>query len=397
VTDAMNIPVNDIQDQASERTPRLAMVEAHTTEPEKTLTPARKRDRWLLAVLVIVMLGASLYNFIIATPRYESEMSFVLRTPAGSKERLTFLNFGGGGTGADDSHAIVAFMRSRDLVERINRDGMLARVFADPGLDIFSAFPSILAGSGRDEFYRHAQRYLTAEYDTETAITHVSVEAFAARDANALALRIKGAAESKVNDLNNRARGALVATAAAEVDAVSAELTQLHRRLTQVQQRYGVIEPKLEAGAAVELNAATAGELDRVNIELARVIRAAPDSPRVAELRNRRAALEAGLRGQRQRTAGGEASLAQRLQPYLELAVQRDVAEQRLLAATLALASARNSSQEEHIYIEWIAQPSLPDEPLLPRGWWNLLLTFLIASGTLWIMRSLSELVLADD
>lgn len=393
----MNHPVNDIQALESERAPRLSMIETEEADPGVALRPGRKRDLWLLAVLVAIMLGATLYNFVIASPRYVSEMSFVLRTPAGSSERLTFLSFGGGGTGADDSHAIVEFISSRDLIERINQDGMLERVFADPDVDIFSAFPSILAGSGRDKFYRHAQQYLRADYDTETAITHVSMEAFNASDANELAQRIKAAAESKVNELNSRARGALVETAQAEVDAVSSELTGLHRRLTLVQQRYGVLEPELEAGAAIELSSATASELDRVNIELATAIAAAPNSPKVAELRNRRIALEAGLRGQRQRTAGGDASLAQRLHPYMELAVQRDIAEQHLLAATLALASVRNSSQEEHIYIEWIAQPSLPDEPLLPRDWWNLLVTFLIATGTLWIIRSLSDLVLADD
>lgn len=255
----------------------------------------------------------------------------------------------------------------------------------------------MLAGSGRDEFYRHAQKYLRAEYDTETAITHVAVEAFRAEDANALAQRIKAASESKVNDLNRRARGALVETAQSEVDAISAQLTTLHRGLTDAQQRYGIIDPKLEAGAAIGLSAATARELDRINIELATTIRAAPDSPKVDELRNRRKSLEAGLRAQRQRTAGGDASLAQRLEPYLTLAVQRDIAEQHLLAATLALATARNSSTQEHIYIEWIAQPSMPDEPLRPRAWWNVFLTFLIAAGSLWIVRSLSELVLADD
>lgn len=393
----MNYPLKDLPVSGDERSPRLVMTESHEPPAEQSMSLARQRDRWLLALLGAILLGAALYNFVVATPRYASEMTFVLRTPTGSKERLTFLNFGGGGTGADDSHAIVAFIRSRDLIEQINRDGMLARVFADPALDMVSAFPSRLAGNGRDEFYRHAQSYLTADYDTETAITHVAMQAFTARDANELARRIKSAAERKVNELNRRARSNLVQTAQAEVDAVSSELASLHRRLTQVQQRNGIIEPKLEAGAAIGLSASTAGELDRVNIELARTIRAAPNSPKVAQLRNRRAALEAGLRGQRQRTAGGESSLARRLQPYLELAVQRDVAEQRLLAATLALASARNASQKEHIYIEWIAQPSRPDEPVLPHGWWNMLITLLVASGTLWVVRSLSELVLADD
>lgn len=393
----MNYPVTEIQGSPSDKTPRLAMVEAREPEVEPTTGPGRKRDLLLLAVLAAVTLAAALYNFVVATPRYVSDMSFVLRTPAGSKERLTFLNFGGGGTGADDSHAIVAFMESRDLVERINADGKLAAVFADPAVDIFSSFPSVLAGSGRDEFYRHVQKYLSAEYDTETAITHVAVEAFRAEDANALAQRIKAASERKVNDLNRRARGALVDTAQSEVDAISAQLTALHQRQTDAQQRYGIIDPKLEAGAAIGLSTATARELDRINIDLAATIRAAPESPKVDELRNRRKALEAGLRVQRRRTAGGDASLAQRLEPYLKLAVQRDIAEQHLLAATLALATARNSSTQEHIYIEWIAQPSMPDEPLRPRALWNVFLTFLIATGTLWIVRSLSDLVLADD
>ena len=137
----MNYPVTEIQGSPSDKTPRLAMVEAREPEVEPTTGPGRKRDLLLLAVLAAVTLAAALYNFVVATPRYVSDMSFVLRTPAGSKERLTFLNFGGGGTGADDSHAIVAFMESRDLVERINADGKLAAVFADPAVDIFLILP----------------------------------------------------------------------------------------------------------------------------------------------------------------------------------------------------------------------------------------------------------------
>lgn len=393
----MNAPVKEIQLAGADRAQRLALVEARDPAREREVRPRRRRDLWLLAILALVMLGAALYNFVIAAPRYVSEMTFVLRTPAGSKDRLTFLNFGGGGTGADDSHAIVEFIHSRDMVQELNRDGLLDRIFADPQVDMFAAFPSFLAGHSRDDFYKHAQRYLSAEHDAETAITRVSAQAFNPDDARELAQRIKRAAEAKVNQLNSRARGDMLETAEAEADAAAAELADLYQRLAAVQQRVGVIEPGLEAGAAVALSSATAGELDRINIELANVIRVAPKSPQAEQLRNRRAVLEAGLRAQRRRTAGGEGSLAQRLQPYLQLAAERDVVEERLLSATLLLASLRNFSSEERIFIEWIAQPSQPDEALLPRGWWNLMMTLLLASGTLWIARSLSELVMADD
>lgn len=81
----MNYPVSDVQNSIGERAPQLALIEAREAEVAQAAGPGRKRDLWLLAVLAVITLAAALYNFVIATPRYVSDMSFVLRTPAAAR------------------------------------------------------------------------------------------------------------------------------------------------------------------------------------------------------------------------------------------------------------------------------------------------------------------------
>lgn len=364
--------------------------------PEAT-SPSRRRDLTLLGLLAFVAAIAVLYNFVIATPRYASEMSFVVRTLDRSHQRFSFLNVGSGGSGDDDSHAIVAYIESRDMLAAINADHFVSRIFGAQGVDAFSAFPSLLGGSGGERFFQHVQNYIEVKFDAGTGITSVTAQAFSAKDAKMLAERMLAASEVKVNQLNARARDAMVGAAAAEYKAADEDLGARLAELAAVQRRTGVIEPALEAGAAIGVSSDTAGTLSQINIELANTIRVAPNSPLIGQLQARRAAILADLGRQSAAKSGGSGSLADRIGPYMAVSAKLHVAEKRLLGASLALTSARNAASGNKIYIEWISRPSTPDIPAYPRKWFNLLAVVLVATGVLWIVRSLSDLVMADD
>ena len=375
---------------------QLILLEEDRPEVAAPISLAQRRDRMLLAVFLVVVGAAALYNFVIAAPRYGSEFSYVVRSLDSSRERFSFLNLASTG-GSDNSEAIVAYIGSRDMLETINRDGLITRVFSAPGVDSFNAFPGMLSGRTREDFYKHVQGYIDAEFDAQSNITYVRVEAFSAADARRISERVMAASEAMVNSLNARARQNLVAAGQTEVTEASASLREVLGRLNAARDRAGVVDPKLEAGAAIKVSSASAAELARINVELAQTLRVAPGSPLIGQLRARRGAIEAELLRQTAATAGQPGSLADRIRPYEELTAERDIAEKRLLAASLGLASARNSANRNRFYIERISQPNLPDEARYPRGLINLALTVLVAGALLFIIRSLSDLVLDDD
>jgi BexC/CtrB/KpsE family polysaccharide export inner-membrane protein len=370
------------------------------TPADETGRPLRRLRRWLVwLVFVVPVTVAVFYNFVIATPRYASEIAFVVRSSETPHDRLSIVSLGqGGGIGtSDDSEAVVAYLKSRDVLGSVNRDGLVTRTFARRGLDPVAAFPSLLAGTSDEDFYRHFQAYVHSDFDRATDIIHVQVQSFAAADAQEIARRLLGASEAMVNRLNRRAQTNMVGGAERDVAQASDQLKRVLAEMNDVRNRNHIIEPELDTGASVKLQSGTAAELAQIEVQLDQTLRVAPRSPLIGQLRARRSALESQLDRQIGATAGGSGSLADRLRGYEELAARRDIAEKQLMGASLQLISAHDSASRQQLYLEEISRPNLSDEARYPRRWLNLLLTLLVSGGLLWIALSLAELVFDDE
>ncbi|MBN8832592.1 MAG: hypothetical protein J0G94_18690 [Sphingomonadales bacterium] len=349
-----------------------------------------------IVLFVVPVLASILYNFVIATPRYASETSFVVRTGSQSSNRFSLPGIIQT-PGQDDSEAIVSFIESRSLLSAIDRDGSARAIFAARGVDMFNRFPSLFASSNNESFYRHFGKYVRADFDRATSITTVEVQAFSAKDAHDLARRIVSESEGLVNRLSQRARGGSVESAQRDVREASAHLNDVLSRLNHLRDERRVIEPELQAGAAIKLSSSTEDRLAQLNVEIMQAATSAPQSPLLNQLRTRRAATERELARQGGELVGGPTALASRMKDIEELSAEREIAEKRLLAASLSLVAARRSADRQQIYVERISAPNLPDEPRYPRVWRNLGFTLLICSALLWIMLSLAELVVGDE
>lgn len=367
---------------------------------EEARTPFRRLRRWLIwLVFVCPVVASALYNFVIATPRYASEIAFVVRSSETPHDRLSIVSLGQGGgiSTSNDSEAVVAYLKSRDLLENINRDGLVTRIFSQRGLDPIAAFPSLLTGDSHEDFYRHFQAYVSSDFDRATDIIHVRVQSFTAVDARAIAQRLLNASEVMVNRLNQRAQANIVAGAERDVAAASAEVAGVLARMNAVRTRNRILEPELDAGASIKLQSGTAAELAQIEVQLDQTLRTAPRSPLIGQLQARRSALRNQLGRQIGATAGGNGSLATRLRDYEALVSRREIAEKQLMAASFQLVSARDGASRRRLYLEQIARPNLPDDARYPTRWLNLLLTVLISGGALWIVLSLAELVFDDE
>lgn len=371
--------------------------DAPVDQPRTQLQTVRRWLVWL--VFVAPILASALYNFVVATPRYASEVAFVVRSSEKPRDRLSIVSLGqGGGIGtSDDSEAVVAYLKSRDMLDKINRDGLVTRTFSGRSLDPIAAFPSLLTGYSQEDFYRHFQAYLHSEFDRATGIIHVQVQSFTAVEARDIAQRLLDASEAMVNRLNQRAQANIVGGAERDVAQASAQLADVLARLNGVRNRNHIIEPGLDAGASIKLQSGTATELAQIEVQLNQTLRSAPQSPMIGQLRARRSALISQLGRQVGATAGGNGSLADRLNGYEALVARREIAEKQLMAASFQLISAHDGASRQQLYLEAIARPNLPDEDRYPRRWLNLLLTVLIAGCLLWIISSLAELVFDDE
>jgi len=323
-------------------------------------------------------------------------VSFVVRSGTSSGSHFSLMGLTQG-NGQDDSEAIIAFIKSRALLDVIDRDGYIHGVFAQQAADRFSAFPSIFSGHSQEDFYKHFNRFVDAEFVRATGITKIEVQAFSAKDAHEIALRILTASEGLVNRLNARARSGLVKSAEHDVQKASDHLKFTLARVNELRNERRVLEPELEATAAVKLSSGTEEQLAALNVQLAQAMIAAPQSPLIAQLRNRRAAIERELSRQDANQIGGPGALSNRMQDVEEANAERGIAEKRLLAATAGLVTAQRSADRQQLYVERIAEPNVADEPRYPRILFNLFFAVLICGALTWIALSLAELVAGDE
>jgi len=110
------------------------------------------------------------------------------------------------------------------------------------------------------------------------------------------------------------------------------------------------------------------------------------DNPQIPVLRKRIEILEHEVELESARVTGGGRSLASKAAEFQRLVLEKEFADKQLASAFASLEQARNEAQRQALYLERVAQPSLPDEAMEPRRLRVILAVFvlgLIAWGVL--------------
>lgn len=369
---------------------------AGPTSPDKATVGGRLSWRaWLFLFLVALPVSVSLlYNGLIASDRYLSTASYIVRQTQPDSSLLGMLQSQTVSRVDDESFAVAEFMRSRDAVDELDGDGMLSAIFAADNVDMFSRFPGMWAGDTREDLYDHFQKYLHVEFQRSTGVSVLDVQSFSPEAARRIAEKLLVAAEALVNRLNDRARNDAIDLGRKMVDDALARLSGIRDRITQFRNDESMIDPSVEVKAASELIKQLLLETSKIDAKLAETIASTPDNPMIPQLRIKRDALEESIRGIRERVAGsGNASLARKISDYERLVLERELAEKQLAGAVGTMEAAVQEARSGRLYLERIVEPSHPDRPAFPRRLLNILATLGICLLLYWIVRSMADLL----
>jgi capsular polysaccharide transport system permease protein len=92
-----------------------------------------------------------------------------------------------------------------------------------------------------------------------------------------------------------------------------------------------------------------------------------PENPQIPSVANRVRMLREEIRGEISRVTGGGSSLADKAANFQTLALEADFATKQLASALASLEGARSEAQRQQVYLERVAQPSLPDTAQEPQ------------------------------
>lgn len=343
------------------------------------------RRHWVfLLVVVLPTFLMAIYLWAIAAPQYISETHFLVRGKSqglsGMGGLASLLESTHGGT--QDTYAVQDYIISRDAMQMlVHKEGLL-NVFNPPHADFWARFPSLFTRKDSESFYQYYRNHIKAQIDAETGISHLTVRAFSPEDAQRIAQRLLVAGEQLVNEMNERQRHNMLATAQQELNETFRELHNAELQLASYRYTNEIIDPVRQAtpmvGAAISLETT----LSMIEAEKAQLDRTAPGSPLRQVYEQRIKSIKSQLgRAQSHITGHQGLSLVPKLLGYEELEVQKKLLEKRIAIETSAVEIAKGEVDRQMMYITVVAQPSLPDYPEYPRNTIFLLITFFTALG----------------
>lgn len=351
----------------------------------KTLTfdrakpPAWKRlpIGFILVVLLPTILAA-IYYLVIASPRYVSEARFLVRAPdQGVPSSLGVALQGVGiSSGQTDAFAVHEYISSRDGLRNLTERYDVASMLNPPGVDPISRYPRLGEDRSFDGLYKGFQRFIVVGYDSTTGLSTLRVEAFRARDAQAIAEQLLIGGEQLINRLNTRANQDAVTEARRARDEAQTKLDEAQLQLTAFRNREEFIDPALSARESSELIGGLLSTVAQLRAERAQVLADAPASPQLPTIDSRIAAYEGQIAAERAKIAGSAGSLAPRIGTYQDLTTKAELAERELVTASTALLTSEQEARRQNLYLERVVGPNLPDKAEEPKRWIRLLTVF---------------------
>lgn len=344
-----------------------------------------------LVIVVLPTVLAAIYYLLIASPRYVSEARFLVRSPGQSQ--MSSLGFALQGVGISssqsDAFAVHEYINSRDALQEIKRRYDVRAMLSAANADVFSRYPRPGESNTEEGLFKGFQRFVVVGYDSTSGISTLRVQAFRPKDAQLIAEALLESSETLVNRLNKRSATNAVSEAAAARDQARGRLNNAQQALTRFRNAQSFIDPTLAARESVELIGSLRATLAGLIAERSQIAAEAPASPQLVTLDNRIASYQRQIDAERSKIVGSSDSLAPQVGNYEDLVMDKELADKELASATLALTAAEQDSQRQRLYLERVVNPSVSDDPSLPRRWrqiFTVLLSTLLMYGVGWLI-----------
>lgn len=337
---------------------------------EKAQALARSNLIFLWVVFLPTLLSVVYFVFF-ASDVYISESKFVVHAVERRADSplSSMLKGVGASRSLEDAHSVQEYILSRDAMDELDRELLIRKKFSAGGVDLWSRFDGLGLGEGRENFLRYYRKMVGAQIDSAASVVTLTTRAYAAKDAQAMNGQLLKLSEQLINRLNDRARQDMIQFGEREVEAALARDKAAAFALAGFRNAKGVIDPERQSAIPLQQIAHLQDQLVTTKIQIRQLESLVPASPQLSALQQQRRVLQDEIAEVEKRIAGtGEdASLASKAAQYQQLQLEKDFSARLLAGALTALEQAKNEAQRQQVYLERIAQPSMPDEPMEPR------------------------------
>lgn len=340
-----------------------------------------KIDFLFILCVLIPSLFAIIYYGFIASDVYTSESSFIIRSPdrqSSSSGLNLILRSAGFSRAQDDSYAVDTYIASRDALKNLEKTLKIKEKYSSQDIDFFSRFGTLIQGNSFEAFYKYYQDKVKIKSDSITAISALTVKAYSPKEAQQINEKLLQFSEVLINNVNTNARRDLITFAESEVRKAEDNANKAAQALTQYRNRNRVFNPEGQSTQVLTQITKLQDQLVQAKMQLAQLQNVAPDNAQIEPLRVQIRVLEQEIQNQKANVVGDRQSFTSQSANFQRLTLEKELADKQLAAAMTSLEQARNDAVRKQLYLERIAQPSLPDDALEPKRLKGIIATFLL-------------------
>jgi capsular polysaccharide transport system permease protein len=291
-------------------------------------------------------------------------------------------------TQAQDSLIVVNYVKSRAIVDELDRTIGLRNIFSRPDIDWISRFN---VKAPIENLVKYWRRKIKTSIESPSGIITIQVSAFSPEDALKVANAVVSASEQLINSMSARARQDAMAEAESELTRAEKRLREVRVELHDLRNAQSTLDPHRTAEGINKLIGELRLERARLEEEANSAIRSQVNesAPQMQLLRTRIQVVGDQITDlERQLTSVTETSatsVSGKITRFDELELERQIAEKQYTLAVTAFERARMNAEHQKVYLMTFVSPLLPQDSAGPKRFWFSLAGFVTVAVVYWI------------
>ena len=345
----------------------------------------RPRHWWLFALFVLIVVlpagGYGWYLFTAAADQYESNAGFSSRTEqAPSPFDVLGVIAGGSNSSSSDMDIVFQFIRSQELLGRVDAKLNLRKIFSKPSHDPLMRFAP---DGSTEDLLAYWQRMVVPDFDRATGLMTLTVWAFDPKDAQDIAIEVLAQSTAIINDLSKTAQADTSRYSQESLAKSEKRMAAAQQSLTDFRVANGILDPAQQVSGTAQVVNTLVQQLATAQIDLDLLSGTVPkDDPRLGQLNRRIAVIENRIAAEQAKVGGlpdaGAPNYAKLVTDYQNLMMEQDFSQKAYLAALGAYDQAINDAQHQTRYLATYLQPTLAQTSTAPQRPLQIVLTALV-------------------
>lgn len=357
----------------------------------KDLTPRRLQ----IALIALPMVLATVYFTVFAANRYVSESTVALQNASNELSSIpgaALLLAGLSSPSRAEGLYLLQYLQSFAMLQALNAKLDLRKHYETEHLDFIAR---LRAGASREQFLDYFQSRVEVTFDDASTTLTVRTQGFDPEFAQSLNQAILKEGERFVNEMSHMLAREKLSFAESELARAAGHLQESTQEVLAFQNRYGLLDPSLDAQASGALSAQMQASITKSEAEL-RGLRSfmTEDAPEVKALHAQISATQTQLEVERAR-ATGTGKQSERLGAltieFKGLRMKAEFALDAYKVALVAIESARMEAARKLTNLIVIQPPTLPETPEYPRRLYNLVTLLVVCL----LLYAITRLVIA--